>query len=78
MAIKIIELDSLEISQLAHVASLAAKQGRRLRLAESGDGIMVKVGEGMWTHPLGYLDPDSDYVYAQREVQAGAGIFDLA
>ena len=46
------ELTTSEFKQLAHMFTYALGHDTRVRVAWD-DGLMVKIGEGMWSAPLG-------------------------
>lgn len=55
----IYELTPDEIFTLAAMATRAHGEGRRMRVAwHDPSGLMVKVGEGMWTAPMGKPEQD--------------------
>ena len=55
----IYELTPDEIFTLAAMATRAHGEGRRMRVAwHVPSGLMVKVGEGMWTAPMGKPEQD--------------------
>lgn len=44
----------------------ALKNARSLRVSINGDQVKFKVNGGMWSAPMGYIDPSSDYACEQR------------
>lgn len=40
--------------------ALAHSQSHRLRVTIEGDSVKFKINGGMWSHPMGYLDPECD------------------
>ena len=51
----IIELTPYEITRLMELLSDADLHERRVRVAIDG-GFKIKVGEGMWSAPMGWAD----------------------
>jgi len=64
----VILLKRHEAQQIIDMLTRALDEGREVRLAPRGDrGVSVKVGGGMWTYPLGHLDPGCDKAVRLRE-----------
>ena len=56
---KIYELTPADIALLANMLKRAGQDERRVRIAwHNPSGLMVKVGEGMWTAPMGKPEQD--------------------
>lgn len=53
---RIIQLTTMEIIELAEAATRADAEGKAFRLACDGGGIKYKVGGGMWSAPIGWQE----------------------
>ena len=51
---KILVLNEAEATQVATALTAAVRDGRKVRVAWD-DGFKIKVGEGMWSPPMGEL-----------------------
>lgn len=49
----VIELTASEVTKLLELLSVADRYEHPVRVAVDGDGFKIKVGEGMWSPPLG-------------------------
>lgn len=70
---RVIELSDSDIREVMGLLQ-GTKSGvvHSIKLAVSGDSVMVKVNHGCWTSTLGHLDPACDAAYYERQAAAEA------